>query len=138
MRRTKLAYALVFTPLLMGADHVGQKVEELKVTTLSPSSCGDGEYLVFRGGALKCEKVSSSGPGIALQTCTAQLLTNMSGGSDVPSLSCTPKGGGSISVTDAQTVTRILNDLTTIETTITTLEGKAPPAGAVYVGSSTT
>jgi len=62
MRKTKLLYSLALAPLLLGGysdTEIGQNVDPLTVTTLA--KCADGQFLVYRNGAVTCETVTGSG-----------------------------------------------------------------------------
>jgi hypothetical protein len=67
--------------------------------------------------------------------CDGQLLSNLGAGGEFKTLSCTPKGGASISNSDITRVTTLSNNVTTLSTTVNNLTTAAPSRG-YFVGLS--
>lgn len=136
MRKTKLLYSLALAPLLLGgySGNVGQVSEELTVQTLP--LCQDGQFLIYRSGAVTCETVQGSG--VALPDCKTpgQLLTYTSNG-ELSQYACTPKGSITISQTDTTTINNLQTQITQIGTTVTALGMGTPVAARVFRGLTT-
>ena len=136
MRKTKLLYSLALAPLLLGAygGDVSQISENLTVQTLP--LCQDGQFLIYRNGAVTCETIQGSG--VALPDCKTpgQLLTYTSNG-ELSQYSCTPKGSIMISATDITNINKLQSDITLIGSTVTALGMGTPIAARVFRGLST-
>lgn len=138
MRKTKLLYSLALAPLLLGGynqNEIGTAVDPLTVTTLA--KCPDGQFLVYRGGAVGCEVINGSG--ILLPDCKSQdqLLTYNSVG-ELTQYRCTPKGSITISATDTTTINDLQTKLTLIGSTITSLGTGARVSSRTYRGLTDT
>jgi len=116
-------------------NEIGTAVDPLTVTTLN--KCPDGQYLVYRGGAVVCEAVNGSG--IVLPDCKSQgqLLTYNSVG-ELTQYRCTPKGSITISGTDTTTINNLQTQLTLIGSTITSLGTGARVSSRTYRGLTDT
>lgn len=121
MRKTKLLYSLALAPLLLGGysdTEIGQNVEPLTVTTLP--KCADGQFLVYRNGAVNCEAVA--GNGVALPDCdTAGQLVTFTSTGELNTYNCTAKGSIQLSSTDQTTITNLVTQITQLGTTITAI-----------------
>lgn len=138
MRKTKLLYSLALAPLLLGGysdTEIGQNVDPLTVTTLP--KCADGQFLVYRNGAVNCEAVA--GNGTALPDCKTpgQLLTFTNTG-ELNSYSCTPKGSIQLSSTDQTTITNLVTQITQLGTTITAIGTGTRVAARTFRGLTST
>ena len=138
MSKMKYAFLLALAPVMMGSDYneddIAQNLAALKVTGKLPV-CKTGEFLTYQGGSLVC--AFPPGNGISgLTKCEGQLLTNTGAGGEFKTLSCTPKGGASISNSDITRVTTLKNNVDTLNTTVNNLNAASPSRG-YYVGLST-
>ncbi len=131
MSKMKFAFLLSLAPLMMGSDDIAQNFEELTVNGTLPI-CKTGEYLTYQGGNLVCAIPPSNGVS-GVTNCTGQLLTNNGGGGEFKTLSCTAKGGASISNTDITRVNTLSNNVTQLNTTVNNLTAASPSRG-YYVG----
>lgn len=131
MSKMKFAFLLSLAPLMMGSDHIAQNVEELTVTGTLPI-CKTGEYLTYKSGNLVCAIPPGNGV-TGVTNCTGQLLTNTGAGGEFKTLSCTAKGGASISSTDITRVTTLSTNVTQLNTTVNNLMNASPSRG-YYVG----
>jgi hypothetical protein len=130
MSKMKFAFLLSLAPLMMGSDDASQ-YEALTVNGMLPI-CQTGEYLTYQGGNLVCAIPASNGV-TGVTNCTGQLLTNTGAGGEFKTLSCTAKGGASISSSDITRVTTLSNNVTQLNTTVNNLTAASPSRG-YYVG----
>lgn len=137
MRKTKLLYSLALAPLLLGGysdTEIGQNVDPLTVTALP--KCADGQFLVYRNGAVVCETVTGSGTSLPDCKTPGQLLTYTNSG-ELSSYNCTAKGNLQLSATDQQTITNLQTQITLIGTTLTAVGTGTRVAARTYRGLTT-
>ena len=121
MRKLHFAYLLAFAPILMGANdtNYGTSVNELIVNALP--KCGDTEYLMYSASGLVCKPIV--GTMLSVPDCnkSGQLLTatKVEGGTV---FSCTDKGSESLDATDITTINTTYSTLTNLNTTLTQIE----------------
>ena len=137
MSKMKYAFLLALAPVMMGSDYneddIAQNLAALKVTGKLPV-CKTGEFLTYQGGSLVC--AFPPGNGISgLTKCEGQLLTNTGAGGEFKTLSCTAKGGASISNSDITRVTTLKTNVDALSTTVNNLTAASPSRG-YFVGLS--
>lgn len=134
MRKTKLFYSLALAPLLLGGysdTEIGQNVDPLTVTTLP--KCADGQFLVYRNGAVTCETVTGSGTSLPDCKTPGQLLTYTSSG-ELTSYNCAAKGNLQLSATDQTTITNLQTQITLIGNQLTAIGTGSRVAARTYRG----
>jgi hypothetical protein len=134
MRKTKLLYSLALAPLLLGgydSNQIGVKQEELTATTLP--TCTDGQFLVYRSGAVVCEAVGGNGAAVPDCKTPGQLLTYTNSG-ELSTYSCTPPGSISLSTADQTTITNLQTQINQIGTQLTQIGMGSRVAARTYRG----